>query len=190
MTSTIATFLARPKPTRRASFFTLPDAALPGRRDVQLHRCHVRRQDCGRQGLHLFTGTAASTTDQMACTLAVRLSAAGLGGYGNYAAGAAAYSTQLVNLLSRSGQRPPPGLRDAEHAQARLAGQWQEPRQRPLSPPALGFAGRRADAGDQQLCDRHLRHRLRQARLRPGQAGQPDHTFDHPTRFATSMGAS
>src|SRR4029077_17142121 len=42
-------------------------------------------------------GTAASTVDQMSCSMAARL------GYATYDAGASAYSNQLVNLLSDLG---------------------------------------------------------------------------------------
>ena len=48
-------------------------------------------------------GTAASAVDQQACSLAVRLNAAGMPGYTTYANGAAAYTTQLTNLLSDLG---------------------------------------------------------------------------------------
>jgi outer membrane receptor protein involved in Fe transport len=84
------------------SFFTLPDAAL------STGTCNLTGANAGY--ITVPTGaTAASSVDQQACELAARLNAAGKAGYNSYAAGAAAYSTQLVNLLSDLGSVPRTG---------------------------------------------------------------------------------
>ncbi len=92
-----------------SSFFTLPDAALPAGETCNYTDVMSGGKIVAGRGYISSTGTAASTTDQMACTLAVRLNAAGVGGYGSYAAGASAYSTQLVNLLGDLGNVPRQG---------------------------------------------------------------------------------
>jgi len=82
------------KAAQPSSFFTLPDAAL-----ASGYTCNLTGSHAG-----YITpptgGAAASTTDQMACELAARL------GYSTYAAGASAYSAQLVNLLPDLGAVP------------------------------------------------------------------------------------
>jgi len=97
-----------------SSFFTLPDAALPAG-----YTCNYTDVMNGAKitaGAGYISpaagGAAASTTDQMACSLAVRLNAAGIAGYTTYAAGAAAYSNQLVNLLSDLGSVPRQGFEE------------------------------------------------------------------------------
>ncbi|MGA2672757.1 MAG: carboxypeptidase regulatory-like domain-containing protein [Terracidiphilus sp.] len=84
------------------SFFTLPDAALA------TGTCNITGSNAGY--ISVPTGaTAASSVDQQACELAARLTAAGKSGYNTYAAGAAAYSTQLTNLLTDMGSVPRTG---------------------------------------------------------------------------------
>lgn len=82
-----------------SSFFTLPDATLNTG-----YTCNATGSNAG-----YITppsgGTAASSVDQQACELAARIPALG----GAYAAGAAAYSTQLTNLLSDLGAVPRTG---------------------------------------------------------------------------------
>jgi hypothetical protein len=95
-----------------SSFFILPDAALPAGQTCNYTDVMSGGKIVAGRGYISSTGTAASTTDQMACTLAVRMNAAGYGGYGNYATGAAAYSTQLVNLLSDLGNVPRQGYEE------------------------------------------------------------------------------
>ena len=86
-----------------SSFFTLPDGSLAAG-----YTCNITGSNAG-----YITppsgGTAASTIDQQACELAARLSNAGKGGYGTYAAGASAYSTELLDLLSDMGAVPRTG---------------------------------------------------------------------------------
>ena len=85
-----------------SSFFTLPDAAL------STGTCNITGTHAGY--ITVPTGdTAASSIDQQACELAARMTAAGKAGYDTYADGAAAYSTQLVNLLSDLGSVPRTG---------------------------------------------------------------------------------
>jgi outer membrane receptor protein involved in Fe transport len=69
------------------SFFVAPDAALPAGQACNLTTGAV-------------TGTGASTVDGYACLLAARLK------YGSYAAGAAAFNTQLQGLLPDLGTVP------------------------------------------------------------------------------------
>jgi hypothetical protein len=85
-----------------SSFFTLPDAAL------STGTCNITGANAGYISVPAG-GTAASSVDQQACALAARLTAAGKGGYNTYALGAAAYSTQLVNLLTDLGSVPRTG---------------------------------------------------------------------------------
>lgn len=54
----------------------------------------------------LSSSAATFSVDQQSCELAARLTAAGKGGYNTYALGAAAYSTQLGNLLGDMGSVP------------------------------------------------------------------------------------
>lgn len=94
-----------------SSFFVLPDAAL-----ASGYTCNYTDQMSGTKitaGRGYISppsgGSAASTVDQMACELAVRLYSAGQTSYSTYAAGATAYSTQLTNLLSDLGAVPRTG---------------------------------------------------------------------------------
>lgn len=93
------------KPGTPSTFFALPDAAL-----ASGYTCNYTDVLSGGKitaGAGYVSapsgGTAASTVDQMACSLAVRLNKAGLGGYSTYAQGAAAYTAQLSNILSDLG---------------------------------------------------------------------------------------
>jgi hypothetical protein len=97
-----------------SAFFTLPDAAL-----ASGYTCNYTdvmngaKIADGRGYISAPTGgTAASTTDQMACSLAVRLNAAGLPGYTTYAGGATAYSNELVDLLTDLGPVPRQGFEE------------------------------------------------------------------------------
>jgi hypothetical protein len=87
------------------SFFVLPDAVAPAGSS-----CNVNTT-AGSYGYMtgLSSSSATYSVDQQSCELAARLTAAGLGGYNTYAAGATAYSTQLVNLLSDLGTVPRTG---------------------------------------------------------------------------------
>lgn len=82
------------KPSNPASFFILPDAAAPAGSS-----CTVTGSTAGS-----MTGLSSSSTtyqvDQESCEMAARL------GYANYAAGAAAYTTQLSNTLTDLGAVP------------------------------------------------------------------------------------
>ncbi len=78
------------------SFFVLPDAALPA------GTCNTTGANAGYIS---GAATSPSSVDQQACELAARIPSLG----GTYAAGAAAYSTQLVNLLSDLGAVPRTG---------------------------------------------------------------------------------
>lgn len=89
-----------------STFFTLPDAALqPG---YTCNYTDVKNGSTITAGAGYISapsgGSAASTVDQMACSLAVRLNNAGLPGYSSYGLGAAAYTTQLTNLLTDLGK--------------------------------------------------------------------------------------
>lgn len=99
-----------------SSFFTLPDPAGATSNTVTppatstitypTYTCSTSTGD--------LTPTTTSTqtppsVDAQACELAARLTVAGKGGYSTYAAGAAAYSTQLLNLLSDLGAVPRTG---------------------------------------------------------------------------------
>jgi hypothetical protein len=83
------------KASQPASFFTLPDAAAPAG-----STCNITGANAG-----YMTGSPANAVDQQACALAARIPSLG----GTYAAGATAYSTQLVNLLSDLGSVPRTG---------------------------------------------------------------------------------
>jgi hypothetical protein len=97
-----------------SSFFTLPDAALPsGATCNYTDVMNGAKIVDGAGYVSVPTGgTAVSTQDQMACSLAVRLNAAGLPGYTTYAGGATAYSNQLVNLLTDLGSVPRQGFEE------------------------------------------------------------------------------
>jgi hypothetical protein len=82
-----------------SSFFALPDPAAPSGTT-----CNITGSNAG-----YMSGSPTNAVDQQACELAARLTFAGKGGYNSYAAGAAAYSTQLVNLLSDLGSVPRTG---------------------------------------------------------------------------------
>jgi len=93
-----------------SSFFALPDATLPTG-----YTCNTTDQITGGKivaGTGYISapagGTAASSIDQQACELGVRLFNSG-GSSAVYAAGAAAYATQLTNLLSDLGTVPRTG---------------------------------------------------------------------------------
>jgi outer membrane receptor protein involved in Fe transport len=87
------------KASTPSSFFVLPDAALPSGAS-----CNLTGANAG-----YMSGVATSSIDQQACELAARMNYAGKGGINSYAAGAAAYSTQLTNLLSDLGTVPRTG---------------------------------------------------------------------------------
>lgn len=94
------------KPGTPSTFFALPDEEL-----ASGYTCNYTDQlsggkiAAGAGYVSAPTGsTAASSVDQMACALAVRLNNAGVGGYSSYAEGAAAYTAQLSNLLSDLGK--------------------------------------------------------------------------------------
>jgi outer membrane receptor protein involved in Fe transport len=93
------------KASSPSSFFIVPDATAPSG-----STCNTT---VGSTTDGYMTGlTSSSTTyqvDQESCELAARLTAAGKGGYNTYAAGAAAYSTQLANLLPDLGPVPRDG---------------------------------------------------------------------------------
>jgi len=93
-----------------SSFFTLPDSALPS--GATCNYTDVMNGTKIADGAGYVSGTTVSTQDQMACSLAVRLNAAGLPGYTTYAQGAAAYSNQLVNLLTDLGGVPRQGFEE------------------------------------------------------------------------------
>ena len=82
-----------------SSFFTLPDATL-----ATGYTCNITGSNAGYI-IPPSGGAAASSVDQQACELAARIPSLG----GAYAAGAAAYSTQLTNLLSDLGAVPRTG---------------------------------------------------------------------------------
>jgi len=79
------------------SFFVAPDAVL-----ASGYTCNMTGAQAGYVTIP-SGGAAPSNADAESCALAARLSAAGKAGYSNYAAGAAAYTTQLTNLLSDLG---------------------------------------------------------------------------------------
>ncbi len=83
-----------------SSFFITPDAAAPSG-----STCNITGSNAG----YMSGLTSSSTTysvDQQSCEMAARLTAAGKGGYNTYALGAAAYTTQLANLLPDMGTVP------------------------------------------------------------------------------------
>jgi hypothetical protein len=81
------------------SFFTVPDAAAPTGSN-----CNITGSNAGyMSGLPYASSSNSFLVDEMSCSLAARLTAAGKGGYNTYALGAAAYSAQLANLLSDLG---------------------------------------------------------------------------------------
>ena len=81
------------------SFFVLPDATLPSGYTCNFTNVLTSGKiTAGKGYISAPTGSAAaSTVDQMACTMSARL------GYATYDAGASAYGNQLVNLLSDLG---------------------------------------------------------------------------------------
>ena len=82
-----------------SSFFALPDAAL------STGTCNITGANAG----YISGNSVVSSVDQQACELAARMTAAGKAGYNSYAEGAAAYSAQLVNLLTDLGSVPRTG---------------------------------------------------------------------------------
>ena len=89
------------KATSPSTFFTLPDATI----NTTNYTCNLTGSNAG----YIKPGTgiaAASTIDQQACELAARM------GYPSYSAGATAYDTQLVNLLSDLGSVPRRGYEE------------------------------------------------------------------------------
>jgi hypothetical protein len=80
-----------------SSFFALPDTALATGQTCNYTDVMNGSAIVDGAGYISSTGTAASTVDQMACALAVRLKLT------DYAAGAAAYAGQLTNLLTDMG---------------------------------------------------------------------------------------
>jgi hypothetical protein len=86
-----------------SSFFTIPDATAPSG-----STCNITGSNAGYMS-GLTSSSATYSVDQQSCELAARLTAAGKGGYGTYALGSAAYSTQLANLLSDMGSVPRSG---------------------------------------------------------------------------------
>jgi outer membrane receptor protein involved in Fe transport len=88
-----------------SSFFTLPDAALPSGSN-----CNVNTTPSNLGYMSGLSSTSPTfSVDEQSCELAARLTAAGKGGYNTYALGAAAYSTQLSNLLADMGAVPRDG---------------------------------------------------------------------------------
>jgi hypothetical protein len=85
------------KPTTPGSFFAIPDTAL-----ATGYTCNMTGANAGYVTIP-NGGAAPSNADAESCALAARLNAAGKSGYGNYAAGANAYTAQMVNLLSDLG---------------------------------------------------------------------------------------
>ncbi len=83
-----------------SSFFTIPDATAPSG-----STCNITGSNAGYMS-GLSSSAATFSVDQQSCELAARLTAAGKGGYNTYALGAAAYSTQLGNLLGDMGSVP------------------------------------------------------------------------------------
>ena len=81
----------------------------------------------------------------------------------------------LQQPAERASGRPWPGAAvwppEHQHAQDQLADHAEAQPERSVPPAALGFAGWRADRCQRHRCGRLFRHRLRQAGLRPGQAG-------------------
>jgi hypothetical protein len=86
-----------------SSFFTIPDATAPSGSN-----CNITGSNAGYMS-GLTSTSATYSVDQQSCELAARLTAAGKGGYNTYALGAAAYSTQLANLLTDMGTVPRSG---------------------------------------------------------------------------------
>jgi outer membrane receptor protein involved in Fe transport len=78
------------------SFFALPDATQPNGTN-----CYLTTTTSGgtTYGAGYMAGLPTNAVDQQACELAARIPSLG----GNYAAGAAAYDTQLTNLLADMG---------------------------------------------------------------------------------------
>jgi len=97
-----------------SAFFTTPDATLPS--GYTCNYTDVKAAGKITAGAGYISaptgGSAASSVDQQACSLGVRLNAAGIAGYSTYAAGAAAYSNQLVNILSDLGAVPRQGFEE------------------------------------------------------------------------------
>jgi len=86
-----------------STFFTMPDAAAPTGSNCYLTTTVVGANTYGAGYMANLPSTYSATqyqVDQEACELAARL------GYPNYAAGAAAYTNQLVNLLPDLGPVP------------------------------------------------------------------------------------
>jgi hypothetical protein len=84
------------KATTPSSFFTLPDAAAPAG-----STCNLTGSSAGyMSGLTYATSSPNYLADEESCELAARLS------YASYAAGANAYTNQLVNLLPDLGAVP------------------------------------------------------------------------------------
>jgi outer membrane receptor protein involved in Fe transport len=84
------------------SFFTVPDATAPSGTT-----CYTTTTAVGSitYGSGYMAGLPSNAVDQQACELAARVPSLG----GTYAAGAAAYSTQLLNLLADMGGVPRTG---------------------------------------------------------------------------------
>jgi hypothetical protein len=94
------------KASSPGSFFALPDATLPAGATCNYTDVYTGSKITSGKGYISGGPSNLSSTDQQACELAVRLYDAGQASYGSYAAGAAAYSTQLTNLLSDLGNVP------------------------------------------------------------------------------------
>jgi outer membrane receptor protein involved in Fe transport len=94
------------KATTPSTFFTLPDATPPSG-----STCNITGSHAGYMS-GLATTYAYYSVDEQSCALAARLNAAGQAGFSTYAGGAAAYSTQLVNLLSDLGTVPRRGYEE------------------------------------------------------------------------------
>jgi hypothetical protein len=91
-----------------SSFFTTPDPQLPSGYTCNFTDVLTAGKITAGKGYISppSGGTAASTIDQQACELAARLN------YGNYAAGASAYTSQLLNLLTDMGNVPRHGYEE------------------------------------------------------------------------------
>jgi hypothetical protein len=86
-----------------STFFTLPDATAPSG-----STCNITGASAGYMS-GLTSSAATYQPDEQSCMMAARLTAAGKTAYNTYTAGATAYSTQLVNLLSDLGAVPRTG---------------------------------------------------------------------------------
>ena len=143
------------KANNPGAFFINANAALNGTETCTTSTRRRRSDDLRGHPATFTPGQTASTqvlADTAACTLAARLNT-------TYAPAPRRSTQQLQALLPDLGSVPRFGNQLINTPKLDYQITPQAPRQLPVSPPALGFARRRADAGHQQLRDRHLRHR-------------------------------